>query len=121
VREIHGELILSTTGLADGSIINAGVLFKLDGNEEDVWDGVDISWTYNHAEIAFPEWTIADLNVRGKPDVFNDGVESGILSRDSKAQSDWIMMGSKSKIDCYETGSCSFKAHFYRDFNTNDS
>ena len=47
IRELHGNMIISTTGLEDGSIVNAGVLFSLDSIDEEAYDGLDVSWTYN--------------------------------------------------------------------------
>ena len=121
IRELHGNLVVATTGLADGSVINAGFLFKLKGDEEDNYDGLDVSWKYDHRNIAFPEFIPADLYVKGGvPDVFNDGVDSGVLTRDETEKDDWMIMGSKSSISCYETGNCKFTIHFMRKFQTED-
>jgi len=90
--------MFSVSNLVDGSTVNTGLLLKPNDAGYDVWDGFDISWTYDNAGSSSGNtWTISDLFVTGTPDVYTDGAGTVILPPDDDiVVSDWVVSSSDS-------------------------
>ena len=49
IRELHGNIIVSATGLVDGAEMNTGIFIKPEDAETELYDGLNISWVYEYS------------------------------------------------------------------------
>ena len=90
-RELHCELILETNQLSDDQDVTMGVLYSKMDSESDNYDGLKITFNYQHANVENTVFKLEDVHTTKYPDIWRNGAED--LIRDVKQ--DWSIQHSE--------------------------
>ena len=121
LREFHGNLQLTTTGLANFTNVKFGFLWTdnmTDGN----YDGLHVETDFKRNKLDNEEhqqdFRGFDIWTDSRPDTIGNGATVIELPLDRK--NDFAINPAKCFKQCKDNGECTLNAHFWRYFDTGD-